>query len=178
MTLADLIHIAILLIPALVAWRTGLLWPALLSVALVQLVGAGLTVGLIDRMPWLFQQMGHDGTLSDSYTVASPPSYLITLSLIWAGLCLPTWALERKGALLSRALAWAATWTLLVGQAASWLLPRLILARTTPQNFDDMSAAFDQVTTISAAAGVAMLIAFATLIAVLIWSGLHRRRAH
>ena len=175
MSLADLIQALTLLLPALIAWRTGRIWATLGTAGLVQLAGAGLNTVLLDAAPALFAPSSGTTDLHDTYYVATPTSHLITMGLVCISLALPHWALERRNALLIRPVAWAGTFSLLFAQVAGWFLPRLTLANAEVENFEQMRALFTKVNTVSAALIFSMPLAVALLITVMILSALRRR---
>ena len=175
MSLADLIQALTLLIPILVARRTGHIWATLSSAGLVLLAGAVLNTVLLEAAPSLYAPSSGAGDLHDTYYIATPTSHLVTMGLVCLGLALPLWALERRGALLIRPVAWAGTFSLLIAQVAGWFLPRLTLAFSTVEDFEQMRALFIKVNTVGAALIFSMPLSVALLIAVMAISALRHR---
>ncbi|WP_421701286.1 hypothetical protein [Aliiroseovarius sp.] len=175
MSLADLIQALTLLIPILVAWRTARIWATLTSAGLVLLAGAGLNTLLLEAAPGLYAPSSGASDLQGTFYIATPTSHFITMGLVCLGLALPLWALERHNALLVRPVAWAGAFSLLIAQVAGWFLPRLALAFSTVEDFDQMRALFTKVNTASAALIFSMPLSVALLIAVMAISALRRR---
>ena len=175
MSLADLIQALTLLIPVLIAWRTGQIWATLMAAGLIQMTGAGLNTVLMEAAPALYAPSSGASELHDTYYIATPTSHLVTMGLVCLGLALPLGVLERRTALLALPIAWAATFSFIIAQVAGWFLPRLTLANARVEDFEQMRALFTKVNTVSAALIFSMPLSVALLITVMLLSALRRR---
>ncbi|MCI2399300.1 hypothetical protein [Aliiroseovarius subalbicans] len=166
MTLSDLFHALIVLVPVGLAWRGAQLWTLMASVAGLYLGTAALSRLLLTLAPQLFAVGGTDPALQDSYYVAAPPGTWTT-ALVWGLLALATRALAQRNALLYPRLACGLFWGLLVAQVSGWVLPRLWMAQVTSLDPETLVERFTPLNGTAMALGIVAFVALAGLITLL-----------